>query len=181
MSTRTKLRDDFDAVAVRSLARSSRDGPQTRRLLALASLYDGGSHSEAARIGGVGPQIVRDWIVRFNAQGAAGLINGVASGPRPKLGDAHLRALAKRVDDGPDPAVHGVVRWRLKDLVAWLAEEHSVTLDETTVGRALKALGYRKLSARPHHHAQDEHAIADFKKGSRPRSMPSRPSSRAEP
>ena len=60
--------------------------------------------------------------------------------------------------------------------MAWLAEEHGLTLDETTVGRALKALGYRKLSARPRHHAQDEHAIADFKKTSLPQSRPSGPS-----
>ncbi len=176
MSARTKLRDDFDADGMRSLARASKDAAQTRRLLALALIYDGGSHLEAARIGGVSPQIVRDWIVRFNAHDAAGLINGRGPGPASKLTDEHRRALAKRVDEGPDPAVHGVVRWRLKDLVAWLAEEHGLTLDETTVGRALKALGYRKLSARPRHHAQDEHAIADFKKTSLPQSRPSGPS-----
>lgn len=173
MSVRTKLRDDFDADGVRSLARASKDAAQTRRLLALASIYDGGSHLEAARMGGVSPQIVRDWIVRFNAQGSAGLINGRAPGPASKLTDEHRRALAQRVEEGPDPAVHGVVRWRLKDLAAWLAEEHGLTLDETTVGRALKALGFRKLSARPRHHAQDEQAISDFKKASR---LPSRPS-----
>ena len=82
MSVRTKLRDDFDADGVRSLARASKDAAQTRRLLALASIYDGGSHLEAARMGGVSPQIVRDWIVRFNAQGSAGLINGRAPGSR---------------------------------------------------------------------------------------------------
>lgn len=176
MSARTKLRDDFDADGVRLLAKTSRDAAQTRRLLTLASIYEGRSHLEAARIGGVGPQIVRDWIVRFNARGASGLINGRAGGPAPKLTAEHRQALAKMVDNGPDPAVHGIVRWRLKDLVAWLAKEHGVSLDETTVGRALKGLGYRKLSARPRHHAQDEHAIADFKKASRPLSTPSRPS-----
>ena len=181
MSARTKLRDDFDAAGVRALAKASRDAAQTRRLLTLASIYDGASHLEAARIGGVGAQIVRDWIVRFNARGAEGLINGRAGGSAPKLKAEHRRALAKMVEDGPDPAIHGVVRWRLKDLVAWLAKEHGVTLDETTVGRALKELGYRKLSARPRHHAQQEHAIVDFKKTFRPSLMPSRPSSRAAP
>ncbi len=69
-------------MGVRSLARASKDAAQTRRLLALASIYDGGSHLEAARMGGVSPQIVRDWIVRFNAHGAAGLINGRGAGSR---------------------------------------------------------------------------------------------------
>ena len=56
-------------------------------------------------MGGVSPQIVRDWIVRFNAQGSAGLINGRAPGPASKLTDEHRRALAKRVEEGPDPVV----------------------------------------------------------------------------
>ncbi len=169
MSARTKLRDDFGSDAVRRLAKASKDAAQTRRLLSLASIYDGGSHLEAARIGGVTPQIVRDWVVRFNARGAEGLIAGHAGGSTSKLTEEHRRALAKLVDDGPDPAVDGVVRWRLKDLVAWLHRTHGVTLEETTVSRALKALGYRKLSARPRHHAQENDAIADFKKASRPR------------
>ena len=181
MSDRTKLRDDYDVDGVRSLAKASTDASQTRRLLALASIYDGGSHKAAARIGGVTPQIVRDWIVRFNDRGEKGLLTGRSAGPTSKLTPDLCQALAKMIDDGPDPAVHDVVRWRLKDLVAWLAKEHGITLDETTVGRALKALGYRKLSARPRHHAQAETAIADFKKVSRLSSRPSKPSFRAAP
>ena len=177
MSVRTKLRDDFDAGAVRRLAKGSKDAAQTRRLMAIAAIYEGGSHLEAARIGGVTPQIVRDWVVRFNARADDGLISGHAGGRASKLTDDHRRALAKMVDDGPDPAVDGVVRWRLKDLAAWLDKKHGVSLDETTIGRALKALGYAKLSARPRHHAQDEHAIGDFKKAFRPPWRPSKPSS----
>jgi transposase len=60
-----------------------------------------------------------------------------------------------------------VVRWRLRDLAQWIFEEFGITLDETTVGRTLRAMGYRKLSARPRHYAQDELALEDFKKPSR--------------
>lgn len=179
MSARTKLRDDFDAASVRSLAKASKDAAQTRRLMTIAAIYEGTLHLEAARMGGVTPQIIRDWVVRFNARGAEGLIAGHASGNASKLTADHRLALVKMVEDGPNPAVDGVVRWRLKDLVAWLDQHHGVTLDETTVGRALRALGYRKLSARPRHHAQDEYAIADFKKASLPRWRPSKPSSLA--
>jgi len=177
MSARTRLRDDFDASAVRSLAKASKDAAQTRRLMTLGAIYDGASHGQAARIGDVTPQIVRDWIVRFNARGAEGLIAGRAGGKASKLTADHRRALAKMVEDGPDPAIHGVVRWRLKDLAAWLDQTHGIALDETTIGRALKGLGYVKLSARPRHHAQDEHAIEGFKKASPPRWTPSKPSS----
>ncbi len=54
------LRADFDGAALRRLARKTKNANQSRRLLALAEIYDGGSRSDAARIGGVGLQIVRD-------------------------------------------------------------------------------------------------------------------------
>ena len=69
-----------DAVAVRAAARKSKDGSQTRRLLALAAIYEGSSRTEAARTGGVTLQIVRDWVVKFNAAGADGLIDRKAPG-----------------------------------------------------------------------------------------------------
>src|SRR3546814_2835810 len=128
-------------------------------------MYDGGSRTAAARIGDVGLQIVRDWVVRFNDRGPDGLLDGKAPGPRSRLNDDQRRALVEAVERGPIPAVHGVVRWRLIDLVQWLHEEFAVSLDETTVGRELKQLGYVKLTARPRHHSQNEHAMEAFKKG----------------
>lgn len=168
MGSAISLRDDFDGSALRRLARGSRCANQTRRLLALAEIYDGGSRSSAARIGGVGLQIVRDWVVRFNAQGPAGLLDGKAPGNRSRLNDAQRRALVETVERGPIPAIHGVVRWRLIDLVQWLHDEFAVSLDETTVGRELRKLGYVKLTARPRHHAQNELAMDAFKKGALP-------------
>src|SRR5262249_32685837 len=56
MSAPTPLRQDFDAPQVRGLARKTKDGPQARRLLALAAIYDGVTRTEAAKIGGVGLQ-----------------------------------------------------------------------------------------------------------------------------
>ena len=81
------LRADFDAVGVRCWARKSKDGPQARRLLALAAIYEGASRTEAARIGGVTLQIVRDWVLKFNADGSAGLIDRKAPGQPPRLND----------------------------------------------------------------------------------------------
>src|SRR5215831_18572968 len=63
MSAPTPLRQDFDAPQVRGLARKTKDGPQARRLLALAAIYDGATRTEAAKIGGVGLQIIRDWVL----------------------------------------------------------------------------------------------------------------------
>jgi putative transposase len=158
------LRADFDAVAVRSLAKKSKDGPQARRLLSLAAIYEGASRTEAAKIGGVTLQIVRDWVVKFNAQGPAALIDRKAPGQPPRLDDAHRAALAAIIESGPIPAVHGVVRWRIIDLCQWIFEEFRVIVSRQTLSRELRAMGYRKLSARPRHHAQAAGAIDDFKK-----------------
>lgn len=169
MGAAVRLREDFDGKALRVLARRAKDADQTRRLLTLAAIYDGASRSAAAEIGGVTLQSVRDWALRFNHAGPCGLIDRTAPGPASKLNDAQRLALKAIVDQGPIPSVHGVVRWRLVDLPQWLNEEYDVSLDETTVGRELKAMGFRKLSARPRHHAQNEAAVAAFKKTSPPK------------
>lgn len=158
------LRADYDAVTVRAAARRSKDGPQARRLLALAVIYEGATRTEAARIGGVTLQIVRDWVMKFNASGPAGLIDRKAPGPQPRLNGQHRAALAAIIESGPIPAVHGVVRWRIVDLGQWLFEEFRVVVSKQTLSRELRAMGYRKLSARPRHHAQAKGAIEDFKK-----------------
>lgn len=162
------LRSDYTADDLRTLARSSVDAKQARRLLALSLIQDGGSRSEAARHGGVGLQTVRDWVLRFNAEGPNGLVDGKSPGTPPRLNAEQRAALIRVVEDGPRPYLDGVVRWRLSDLVAWVHEEFAISLDETTVGRTLRAMGYRKLTARPRHHAQDPEAQAAFKKTSRP-------------
>ena len=160
------LRGDFDAGKLRAVAKKTKDGPQARRLLALAAIYDGASRTEAARIGGVTLQIVRDWVVKFNAHGPDGLIDRKAPGQPSRLNDTHRQALVKMIDDGPIPAIHGVVRWRLIDLCQWIFEEFRITVAKQTLSRELRAMGYRKLTARPRHHAQAEGAIEDFKKAS---------------
>ena len=161
------LRSDFDAASVRVEARASRDPDQVRRLLALASIYDGKSRSEAARTGDVTLQVVRDWVLRFNAQGPSGLIDRKAPGNKPLLNPEQRAALAEVVKAGPEPAIDGVVRWRLADLAQWVWETFSISISRQTLGSELRALGFRKLSARPRHHEQAEGAIEDFKKRSR--------------
>jgi len=158
------LRVDFDAASVRLFARKTKDGPQARRLLALAAIYEGASRTEASKIGGVTLQIVRDWVVKFNARGPEALIDRKAPGQPSRLNDAHRAALAAMIENGPIPAVHGVVRWRIVDLCQWVFEEFRVTVAKQTLSRELRAMGYRKLSARPRHHVQAAGAIEDFKK-----------------
>ena len=92
------LRSDFDASALRAAARRSKNAAQARRLLALAAVYDGATRTEAARIGGVTLQIVRDWVVKFNATGIDGLIDRKAPGQPSRLNHTHRAALAAMIE-----------------------------------------------------------------------------------
>ena len=105
MSAPIPLRQDFDVSQLRSLSRRTKDGPQARRLLALAAIYDGATRTEAAKIGGVGLQIIRDWVLRFNARGPDALLNGKSPGKPSKLNDLQRQAIAGMIESGPIPAV----------------------------------------------------------------------------
>ena len=168
MGAAIKLREDYDGDAMRRLAKASRDADQTRRLLALAVIYDGGRRTEAAKTGGTGLQTIRDWVLRFNEGGPERLIDRKAPGGEPKLTPEQKQALVEVVERGPIPAIHGVVRWRLLDLAQWVFNEFAVSLSESGMSRILKGLGFVRLSARPRHHGQNEYAIEDFKKTSPP-------------
>lgn len=173
MARGTLLRKDYNADDLRRHSRSSSNSKQARRLLALSLIYDGASRSEAAHHAHVDRQSIRDWVLRFNAEGPDGLIDRKSTGAPPRLNAQQRAALVQVVEAGPTPYLDGVVRWRLSDLVQWIHAEFGVTMDETTLGRNLRSMGYRKLSARPRHHAQDPEAGAAFKKTSPPKSRKS--------
>lgn len=168
MAAPIRVRDDFTAAQVRAFARSSKDADQVRRLLAMSVILEGASRSDAASVGGVTLQIVHDWVLRFNAAGPDGLATRKAPGPLTILNDNHRRALAEVIEAGPIAAVHGVVRWRIIDLVQWLWDEFGVSISKQALGHELRTMGFRKLSARPRHHGQRPQDIAAFKKASPP-------------
>src|SRR3954471_5635488 len=146
MAAAVPLRSDFDAAQLRALAKRAQDPDQTRRLLALAAIYDGASRTEAAQIGCVTLQIVRDWVLRFNARGPEGLLTGRAPGAPPRLTDQQRQALQAIVDQGPIPAIHGVVRWRLVDLIQWLWEEFRLSISKQTLSREISDRARRRSS-----------------------------------
>jgi transposase len=160
------VRCDYTSARLRGLAKRCRDASQARRLLSLAAVVDGASRAEAAKLGGMDRQTLRDWVHRFNEAGPEGLINHTAPGGTPKLTAAQRAKLAALVERGPIPAVDGVVRWRACDLVQWIAEEFGISVSDDTVYRMLKAMGYAHLSARPRAYKQDAEVIAAFKKTS---------------
>jgi transposase len=160
------LREDFDALTLRSLAARSRDAKHSRRLLSIAAVYDGMTRGEAAKIGGMTRQILRDWVVRFNEWGPEGLHDLKGSGSKRRLDDEGMAALAQIVEAGPDPEVDGLVRWRLIDLCGIIEQRFRVSYKERGMSRLLKQLGFSNISGRPQHPAQDPQIIDAFKKTS---------------
>jgi transposase len=164
MSAAIGLLRDFEADDLRGLAAKAKDADQARRLLALAAVCDGMDREEAARMGGMDRQTLRDWVHRFNDRGPEGLINIKPSGRPRKLSAEQEEGLRQLVEAGPDPEKDGVVRWRCVDLKRVLGERFGVDLSAVSLGRTLKKLGFLHISARPQHPAQDAQAIAAFKK-----------------
>jgi len=160
------VKTDYSSAEVRRLAKRTKDAAQARRLLAIAAILDGASREEAAKTGGMDRQTLRDWVVRFNEQGPDGLINIPSPGAPAKLDEEHKAFLARIVDEGPTPAIHGVVRWRACDLIMRLYEEFALSVSDDTIYRAMKELGFSHVSARPKAYKQDAAAMEAFEKTS---------------
>src|SRR5215471_5286681 len=136
MGSAVGLRDDYDSEVLRRLARAASDAGQVRRLVALAVIYAGGTRGEAAAIGGVGLQTVRDWVLRFNSEGPSGLETGKAPGKVAILGDRERTALRRIVEEGPNPGVHGGVGWRIAARMQGLWEEYRLSVSKQTMRRS---------------------------------------------
>src|SRR5262244_4181599 len=98
------VRTDYTSNEVRRIARRVKNAAQARRLLAIAAVLDGATREEAAKIGVMDRQTLRDWVIRFNQQGPDGLINKLSPGAPGKLTDEHKAFLVRLVDPGD--------RWR---------------------------------------------------------------------
>src|SRR3954454_1810427 len=138
MASAVGLRADYSAAELRRLAASTRNANQSRRLLSLAAVLDGMNRTEAARIGGMDRQTLRDWVHRFNGHGPEGLLDSWSKGPEPRLSHDQRVEMAKLVATGPDQALHGVVRWRRIDLQRVILERFGIAYHERTIGKLLK-------------------------------------------
>jgi transposase len=159
-------RQDMGAAELRAASAKAPSARAARRMLAIALVLEGVDRRTAAETCGMDRQTLRDWVHRYNAEGMAGLANRRSPGPRPRLTPEQKAALAARLEAGPAPKLDGVVRWRRKDLKRWLEAEFGVVMHERTVGKQLRALGYRRLMPRPRHPKADEAAQEAFKKAS---------------
>jgi len=157
---------DVSPAELRLLARREGDARVGRRLLAIANALEGMSGEMAARAAGMDRQTLRDWVHRYNAEGLAGLSDRQSPGPPSRLTAEQQAEVAQWVRQGPDVAVHGVVRWRRIDLAREIQKHFGVILAERSVGDLLQRLGFRRLSVRPQHPGHDPEAATAHKKTS---------------
>ena len=159
-------RTEYTAVRLRAVAGKCQDAAQVRRLLALAAVLDGRPRSEAAAQNGMDRQTLRDWVHRYNSDGIDGLKSHASPGRAPALTAEQMAELKAMVLEGPDPAVHKVVRWRCLDLQAELARRFAVEVHASTIGKWLHRLGFARLQPRPCHPKKVAEAEQAFKKTS---------------
>jgi putative transposase len=157
-------RTEHTSSELRALSARCADGAEVRRMLALALVLDGRPRAEAAALNGMDRQTLCDWARRYNAGGLEGLKTRKSPGKAPSLSEAQMAELLELVIQGPDLAVHKVVRWRCVDLQAEVARRWSVAVNEGTIGRWLRKLGLTRLQPRPVHPKKDAAAEAAFKK-----------------
>ena len=159
-------RTDWTAEELRGLSSRCSDGAQVRRILAIALVLEGRDRTEAAELNGMDRQTLRDWVHRYNKGGVEGLKSRRSPGRTPALSELQRAELLDLVIAGPDPEVHGVVRWRCVDLRAEVARRFSVEVHESTIARWLHELGLTRLQPRPVHPQKDPEAEETFKKTS---------------
>jgi len=159
-----KIRKDRTPRVLRRLAKAEPDARVARRLLAIANALGGMSRAEAAASAGMDRQTLRDWVIRYNAHGVAGLCDRWSDGRPPLLSAEEQAELLAIVLAGPDPEKDGFCAFTREDLVAMAEKRFGKSMHATSMGRLLRRLGLSRQKARPSHPLKDPAAAAAFKK-----------------
>lgn len=160
-------RTEYDAAALRTEAKKAKSVSASRRMLALANVFEGKNRAEAALLAGMERQALRDAVLRYNSQGLPGLYDLPHPGRPPKLKPEQRDELKTIVLKGPDPKIDNIVRWRCCDLQKLMEKRFGYTCSERHMGRILASLGLAHISARPQHPKSNPEAQEAFKKTSR--------------
>jgi transposase len=164
MGAALRIRDDLSAIALRALARRERDGRAAARMYAIAHALDGISRTEAARLAGMDHQALRDAVVRYNAEGVAGLHDRPKGRPPRRLSEGEEASLAAIILRGPQPARDEVCAWTRATLGQWIAAHFGKSFHPASLSRVLRRMGFSYQKARPVHPRREAKAQARFKK-----------------
>jgi putative transposase len=163
------IRDDIAPEKLRWLARREADRAAAGRMFAIANALEGMSRAEAARLAGMERQALRDAVVRYNAEGLAGLYNRRAAARSGKLTEAELQVLSELIEHGPDPETDGLSSWTLPELCRVIEQRFTKRLHPASLSRILRRRGYSRQKARQRHPSADRAAQEAFQKGGSPR------------
>lgn len=159
-----KIRKDRTPAVLRKLAKSEPDGRVMRRLLAIANALSGMSRAQAAKSAGMDRQTLRDWVIRYNEHGVAGLCDQKSSGRPPMLTLDEQAELLAIVMAGPDPEKDGFCAFTRDDLVSIAKNKFGKAMHPASMGRVLRRMDLSRQKARPTHPMKDPAAAAAFKK-----------------
>ena len=160
-----EISDTFSAVELRAMARRERNGRIASRMLAIANALDGMSRAAAARAAGMDRQTLRDWVLRYNAEGVAGLRDRPKGRPPQALSESEQATLAGAIFRGPDPQKDGVSTWTLPELCRWIERRFGKRLHPASLSRILRRNGFSRQKTRPAHPFKDPKAQERFQKG----------------
>lgn len=167
------IRDDMPATQLRRLAVGETDRAKARRMMGIANALEGMTRAEAARLAGMERQALRDAVLRYNAEGLAGLRDRPRPGRMPRLDGARREALRELVLAGPEVERTGLSAWTLAELCREVEARWRVRYDPSWMGKLLHRLGLSRQKARPVHPKADPAAREAFAKGGcRPPSTP---------
>ena len=164
MGAALPIRDEPTPEALRRRARHEASRRAAWRMLAVANALEGMSRAEAARLVGMERQALRDAVVRYNAEGLAGLYDRPKPGRPQRLSEAEQAVLAARVFRGPDPERDGVCAWTRADLGSWLEARFGKAFHPSSRSRVLRRLELSRQKARPVHPEADPKAQERFAK-----------------
>jgi transposase len=157
------IRTDRSPEELRLLAKAERDARVARRMLGIANALSGMSREAAAQSAGMDRQTLRDWVVRYNGDGIAGLADRWGDGRPPRLDADEQAQLAEIILAGPDPEVDGISAYTLEDLTEIVESRFGVAYHPSSMSRVVRRLGFSHQKARPHHPEKDEAAQAAFR------------------
>jgi transposase len=157
--------DLYTPAALRRLARRERERRAAMRMLALANALEGMRRAEAARLAGMERRALRDAVVRYNAEGLAGLRDRPKPGRTPRLTAGERATLRAVVLRGPDPACDGGGDWTLPMLCRWIRDRFGKAMQPGSLSRVVRRLDLSRQKTRPLHPQADAAAQAAFKKG----------------
>jgi transposase len=161
-----KIRKDRTPAVLRQLAKDETDPRVTRRILAIANALSGMNRAEAASSAGMDRQTLRDWVIRYNAHGVAGLVDRWAGGRPPILDERQEVELLEIVLKGPDPVKDGFCAYTRDDLVAIAKKRFGRQVDACDIdGAPAAAARARRPCACPRRRRPAPKAADDFGAG----------------